>query len=348
MSAPASGAAVPAVEEAVRRALGSSVEVGKPWKLAGGAVHDSWAVDATVGTTRHELVVRVSPGGRSDHDKTLREFEVLKAMWDRAVLVPQPFVADESEATGESYLVMSRVSGESNPRKLTTDPGLDTARKNLVTELARQLAIIHTVMPEDVKAPGMRGPEPGEDPLAYQRRQVEADYHTFWLNPHPAVEWGFRWIDRKLERFNEPGRRACVIHGDLRVGNIMYDENGLTSILDWEGVHVGEPEEELAWFCTRVWRFARPDFEAGGVASREEWIQAYEQASERSIDRERFAAWEVLQNIRWAEITMMQARAHLDGQNRSHELAAIGRRTAETELEILRLTGVVERVTNAG
>jgi hypothetical protein len=32
----------------------------------------------------------------------------------------------------------------------------------------------------------------------------------------------------------------------------------------------------------------------------------------------------------------------------NHELAAIGRRTAETELEILRLAGVPERVAGAG
>ena len=72
------------------------------------------------------------------------------------------------------------------------------------------------------------------------------------------------------------------------------------------------------------------------------------QASGRAVNRERVAAWEVLQNIRWAQITMMQARAHLDGHTVSHELAAIGRRTAETELEILRLTGVEERVAHAG
>jgi hypothetical protein len=45
---------------------------------------------------------------------------------------------------------------------------------------------------------------------------------------------------------------------------------------------------------------------------------------------------------------MMQARAHLDGHVNSHELAAIGRRTAETELEVLKLTGVEERVAHAG
>ncbi|TMF98734.1 MAG: phosphotransferase family protein, partial [Chloroflexi bacterium] len=139
-------------------------------------------------------------------------------------------------------------------------------------------------------------------------------------------------------------RAPCVVHGDFRIGNVMYDEEGLTALLDWEGTHIGEPEEDIAWLCTRVWRFGKNELEAGGIASREEWIRAYEIAGGLAISRERVATWEVLQNIRWAEITMMQARAHLDGHTQSHELAAIGRRTAETELEILRLTGVREKV----
>ena len=53
--------------------------------------------------------------------------------------------------------------------------------------------------------------------------------------------------------------------------------------------------------------------------------------------RSRFALWEILCNIRWAVITLNQVKAHLDGTVRSQELAAIGRRTGETELEILRL-----------
>ena len=64
-------------------------------------------------------------------------------------------------------------------------------------------------------------------------------------------------LDRPPDRgARQPtGRAPCVVHGDFRIGNMLYDEHGLTSILDWEGVHVGEPEEDLAWLCTRVWRF---------------------------------------------------------------------------------------------
>jgi aminoglycoside phosphotransferase (APT) family kinase protein len=331
-----------------RATLGKRASIGEPKKLAGGAMHDSWAVDATVDGTTRELVVRVSPAGRADYEKTRREFEVLRVAFARGVRCPEPIAVGECE-TGEDYLVMSRIPGDSNPRQLVTGERFASARRQLPKQLAADLTIVHRILPEDVEsAPGMRRPAPDEDPLSYHRGVVEDLYRADLLNPHPAIEWAFRWLDREIVRLERTHRAPCVVHGDFRIGNMLYDEEGLTAVLDWEGVHIGEPEEDVAWFCTRVWRFGMNKLEAGGIASREDWLRAYEQASGIAISRQRVASWEVLQNIRWAEITMMQARAHLDGHTVSHELAAIGRRTAETELEILRLTGVGERAGGAG
>jgi aminoglycoside phosphotransferase (APT) family kinase protein len=333
---------------AARNAFGGNADVSDPIKLAGGAMHDSWAVDATVDGKAQELVVRVSPSGRVDHEKTRREFEVLRVAFSRGVRCPQPLAIGECE-TGEDYLVMSRIPGDSNPRRLLTSDQFGQARLHLMTQLAENLATIHGILPAEVgAAPGMRGPAPRENPLAYERRVVEEHYRADLLNPHPAIEWAFRWLDRQIVRLAPTGRPLCLVHGDFRIGNMLYDEQGLTAVLDWEGVHLGEPEEDLAWFCTRVWRFGMNDREAGGIATREDWLAAYEQARGASISRARVSAWEALQNIRWAAITMMQARAHLAGHTVSHELAAIGRRTAETELEILRLAGVSEAIANAG
>ncbi|MEO6399164.1 MAG: phosphotransferase family protein [Tepidiformaceae bacterium] len=334
--------------EGLQRVLGAGAQFGAPWKLAGGAMHDSWAVDQTGGGKPSELVVRVSPAGRADHEKTRREFEVLRVAHERGIRCPQPIGVGEC-AGGEDFLVMARETGDANPRQIVAGESFGEARRRLVPQLAEALAAIHTIAPRDVSAaPAMRAPAPGQDCLQFERQVVAEAYELYLLNPHPAIEWAFRWLDRELEGLPSTGREPCVVHGDFRIGNMLYDEQGLTSVLDWEGTHVGEPEEDISWFCTRVWRFGKHGMEAGGIASREGWIRAYEQASGRSISRQRVAAWEVLQNIRWCQITMMQARAHLDGQTNSHELAAIGRRTAETELEILRLTGVAERVAHAG
>ena len=43
--------------------------------------------------------------------------------------------------------------------------------------------------------------------------------------------------------------------------------------------------------------------------------------------------------LQWEIICIVQAKTHLDGLVRSVELAAIGRRTAETEIELLNLIG---------
>ena len=311
-------------------------------------MHESWAVGVKVDGASRELVVRVSPAGRSDYEKTRREFEVLRVAYTRGVRSPEPIEVGRFES-GEDFLIMSRVSGDSNPRQLVTSERFAAARGQLVGQLAEDLVRIHQIKPEDVAAaPNMRGPAADQDTLAYHRTETESMYRVLLLNPHPAIEWAFRWVDRQIAQLDKTRRAPCVVHGDYRIGNMMYDEHGLTAVLDWEGTHISEPEEDLAWFCTRVWRFGQNDLEAGGIASRDEWLSAYEGAGGQPVDRERLATWEVLQNIRWCEITMMQARAHLDGHAKSHELAAIGRRTAETELEILRLTGVPERVGNAG
>ena len=47
--------------------------------------------------------------------------------------------------------------------------------------------------------------------------------------------------------------------------------------------------------------------------------------------------WEVFGNLKWAIICVMQARSFVDGV-RSVELASLGRRVAEMELELLSLT----------
>ncbi|HZP58002.1 MAG TPA: phosphotransferase family protein [Dehalococcoidia bacterium] len=333
---------------AVRAVFGEDSVTGEPAKLAGGAMHDSWGVDARADGSTRQLVVRVSPAGRADHAKTRREFAALRVAHARGIRCPEPIAVGECE-TGEDYLVMARGAGDTNPRQLLGSERYAETRANIIGQLAQDLARIHGITASDVDdAPGMRAPAAREDALRYERRLTEDLYRTVLLDPHPAIDWAFRWIDRAIATIDAPARPHCLVHGDFRIGNMLYDEHGLTSILDWEGVHIGEPEEDVAWLCTRVWRFNRPDLEAGGIAPREDWLRAYEQASGRSLDRARVAAWEVLQNIRWAQITMMQARAHLDGHTTSHELAAIGRRTAETELEILRLAGVADRVAHAG
>ena len=128
-----------------------------------------------------------------------------------------------------------------------------------------------------------------------------------------------------------------LVHGDFRTGNYLADESGVTAILDWEGAHLGDPVEDLGWLCVKSWRFGSIDKPAGGFGSREELWAAYERAGGTKVEAARAHWWEVLGTARWGIICHQQAWRHLSGAVKSMELASIGRRAVETEVDLLQL-----------
>jgi aminoglycoside phosphotransferase (APT) family kinase protein len=117
----------------------------------------------------------------------------------------------------------------------------------------------------------------------------------------------------------------------------MVGPAGLVGVFDWEFAHVGDPAEDLAWPCVRSWRFGQDHLRLGGVGRPEEFLDAYARAGGRAADAAAVRYWEVLGNFRWAVGCVVQAGRHLSGQAPSVELASLGRRTAEMELELLDL-----------
>ena len=79
------------------------------------------------------------------------------------------------------------------------------------------------------------------------------------------------------------------------------------------------------------------DRPVGGLCSREAFFAAYERAGGR-VDSAAVRWWEVCGNLKWAVMCIMQAKTFLDGGVDSVELASLGRRVAEMELELLVLT----------
>jgi aminoglycoside phosphotransferase (APT) family kinase protein len=331
----------------VRSVFGTDAAVvTKPAPLAGGTMHPSFAIDVQRGGERLELVVRTFIKGRGDPSSAAHEFETIRASKNRGVRAPEVYGHGEA-ASGDAYIVMARVPGETSPRPLLQHPDYGPARAVVVQQLASALAGIHDAS-EALQPGSLRKAEEGQDPLLAECLRLGEQYQLDRLERHPVLEWTLRWMAARARELPPPAQADALVHGDFRVGNIMYDAEGLKAVLDWEAVHFGDPVEDLAWFCTWVWRFGRPDLEAGGLASRDEWIAAYERASSRTVDRDRMALWEVAANMKWAIVTLNQAKAHISGTVRSHELLAIGRRTAETELEILRLVQGIRGSGDAG
>jgi aminoglycoside phosphotransferase (APT) family kinase protein len=251
------------------------------------------------------------------------EAAALRAAGAAGVAVPA-LVADATDGTalGMPAFVVERLPGETIARRLLRDDEYASVRPRVAGRCGEILAAIHRVDPSPI--PGLVE----SDPLEGMRGMLDR-----LGQPHPALELGIRWLDRHRP---EPSG-TTLVHGDFRTGNLLISRDDVEAVLDWELCHLGDPLEDLGWFCARAWRFGNDDRPAGGFGSREELWAAYEAAGGRPVDPEAARWWEVYGNLRWGVITVTQASVHLLGISRSMELAAIGRRTAETEHDVLAL-----------
>ena len=127
-----------------------------------------------------------------------------------------------------------------------------------------------------------------------------------------------------------PGARARGFPG-----NFLITDNGLQGVLDWELTHLGDPMEDLGWLCVNAWRFGRRHLPVAGIDSREALYLAYQAATGITVDPLHARYWELLGTFKWGVICQYQAYSYLRGHVPSLERAAIGRRVAETEYDML-------------
>ncbi len=313
-----------------------SCEITGLTPLSGGSIQENWGLDVYFSGGRldgeQRLVLRAAAttGVPSSLDR-LQEFAVLKAAFAAGVTVPEPFYASADPAVfGKPFLVMRRAVGSAAAHRITRDPALDPALPAIAERLGQELARIHAIRPP---RPDLAFLTPYDQTGPVQQIAGFRDYLDRHPAPRPVLEWGIRWLETHMPTPVLP----VLCHHDFRTGNYLLDGARLTGVLDWEFAGWGDPHEDLGWFCSKGWRFARLDREAGGIADRAPFYRGYERQSGTVIDPARVRFWEVLASVRWAVIALQQSERHIAGGERSLDLALTGRRASECELELLML-----------
>ncbi|MFG1707265.1 phosphotransferase family protein [Nonomuraea sp. M3C6] len=306
------------VQAVVGEVFGAGASIPFSARLPGGASRETWALDVVAGLERHELVLRLdSPGAAMEAGGSLAaEAALMRAAFDAGVPVPR-IVAD-----GASYILMTRVSGETIPRKILRDDAYRAARPRLAAQCGQALAAVHRMPPSCLARDGQ------QDPLRQWRDVLDQ-----LGEPHPVFELALR----RLAADRPGSTRRTVVHGDFRNGNLIVGPEGIRAVLDWELAHLGDPLEDLGWLCVKAWRFGSP-LPVGGFGEYEDLIGAYERAGGQPVDREALRWWETFGVLKWGIICVMQTMRHLRGGARSVELAAIGRRVCENEWDLLRMS----------
>lgn len=293
-------------------------------RLTAGASADTWWLEADCGGAQ-QWILRLDAGAENLGMAPGKRWEALAQQAAAEAGCPVASVItilDGSEGLGEGYL-MAALSGESLPPLLLKEDRYAGARNRFCDDAARALAAIHRTPLNNLD--GL--------PLQDATTQVEMLYamHRGYGESLPVFSLAYGWLKQHAPQIASP----ALVHGDFRLGNFLITEQGLSGVLDWELTHLGDPMEDLGWLCVNAWRFGRRDNPVAGIAQRQQLYAAYEAASGQAVDEARARYWELLGTFKWGVICQYQAYSYLRGHVPSLERAAIGRRVAETEYDML-------------
>ena len=237
------------------------------------------------------VVVRRPPRGPippSAHD-VLREARVIAAVGAHGVRVPAVLAVGDDPATiGAPFFVMEAVEGEVITAAVPVALDAPDQRRALSFELVDALVELHAV---DWEAAGLAG---FGKPTGYTERQVRRFLGLWDVNKTreiPEVERVAAWLTGNLPE----SPRATIVHGDYRLGNVMYARGAparLNAILDWEMSTIGDPLADVGYLCM-MW--SQADDPSGGLMdlnavtrgdgfpTRAELVARYEEGSGRTV-----------------------------------------------------------------
>lgn len=252
-------------------------------RIAGGQSNPTYFVSFD----NRRLVLRKQPSGKllpSAHAVD-REHRIISALAGTGVPVPPTVLyCADADVIGTPFYVMERVEG-----RIFSDctiPGVSkTERREMYRAMAATLAALHGV---DYQAIGLGDyGKPGN----YFSRQI-ARWSRQWelskTRDDANVEKLIRWLPEHV-----PGdERTSIVHGDYRVGNLMFHptEPRVVAVLDWELSTLGHPLADaahtaIAWL-TGVDEFGGligVDLDALGIPALDAYVADYNAAAATPI-----------------------------------------------------------------
>jgi aminoglycoside phosphotransferase (APT) family kinase protein len=319
-----------ALQTAATHAIKGATAIAGLKRLSGGASQETWSFDAIGPGGTTPLILRRAPGGnrveRSEVAPSLEtEAKAIRLAAKAGVPVPPvPYVLEDSDKLGPGYF-MGRIEGETIARKILRDAEFAAARPRLARQCGNILARIHAIDPAQI--PELK---PTDAASEIEQYRTLYDQHN---HPHPVFEIAFKWLEERLP----DAPRLTLVHGDFRNGNLIIGPEGVRAVLDWEIVHIGDPAADLGWLCVNSWRFGESQNVVGGFGSIDELLAGYAEAGGKDMTAARVRFWEIFGTLKWGIMCMSMYQAFAKATDRSVERAAIGRRSSETEIDLVNL-----------
>lgn len=245
--------------------LEPGARLGGSRRLTGGVSADVHAVAFELpGGRRRTVVVRQHRAAewKPRHTGVARmEYELLTALHAAGIPVPEPVLLDESgQLFPVPFLVTEFVEGSSEIPAGRLNSSLDV--------MARTLARVHAV-----PRTGLPDLPARTDPLPELFDYLPETADNVALREHLSL-----CTDSSYE--GEP----ALLHGDYWPANLLWQQDRLAAILDWEDAALGDPLSDVASCRLELcWKF--------GPTAADRFTRAY--AREHPLDPRRLAIWGV-------------------------------------------------------
>jgi aminoglycoside phosphotransferase (APT) family kinase protein len=216
--------------------LGVRVERSAP--LGTGASRATWLLTCADGS---ECVLRAETGDGPMAGTELslaRESSVYSALQGLGLPIPRLI----GIAPGDDALLMERAPGAEELQALAPE-----ARREVMDDYVDALAALHQIDVAALSLPGFARPAPAR-PAQAELDLWRGVYEKRVTRAAPLVRFAFASLARNAPREAE---RIALCHGDAGPGNFLHQGGRVTTLLDWEFAHLGDPLDDLAWLSFR-------------------------------------------------------------------------------------------------
>ncbi|MCH5675585.1 phosphotransferase family protein [Streptomyces gilvus] len=262
-----------------------------------------------------EMVIRAQPPGDGlfpDYDLRL-QYDVMAALAKTPVPVPKvgPFV-DDPDVLGGPCFLMHRVHGEVasgfrpgfHGHGLFFDASVERRRKMWFAAVDA-MASLHSLDADALPLPSSLGPkDSARDTVLRMLDVIESQLDFTGLDPFPVLREALRYLRSEIPADG----RTALCWGDARPGNIVYRDDQVAAVLDWELAHLGPPEGDLAYFLLVDETVAELNHvpRLPGLPERDETVAYYESRTGRPVKDLEFHG--VLQCLRLAAMLVLTVR----------------------------------------
>jgi aminoglycoside phosphotransferase (APT) family kinase protein len=270
-------------------------------RIIGGASRHTWSVDAKWNGADgkpqlRRLIFRLDPPASLLESNRGTEYAMYRALYGLpGIPLPEPLLLeDDNAAFGMPFFVMERLDGVAWPQELLT-PAFAGRRESVVRQMYQILGSIAAVDIETVGLDGVLRAPAHDDAWSVELERWERTLRDHNLGPMPVTQAVIRELRRHPPPPVTPSR---IVHGDFRVGNVLFSPAGVTGVLDWELTHLGDPHEDIAWSMARNWRSGATPELVGGALHPAEVIDVWESTSGMHAEPESLRWWQLFSHVK--------------------------------------------------